>query len=53
MDEAQSGLIELVLVFGAVLAWAGWEVLRNRRELARLKRERGSKGETLRAPESA
>lgn len=41
MNEVPFGLIELVLVFGALLAWAGWEVVRNRRELDRLKRERG------------
>jgi hypothetical protein len=28
-----------VLVFGAVLAWATWELVRNRRALARLKRD--------------
>ena len=35
--EISAGLVEIVLAFGLILGWAGWEVVRNRRELARLK----------------
>lgn len=41
MDDASYGLVEIVLAFGALLAWAGFELVRNRRALARLRRERG------------
>ncbi len=44
MDEVPYGIIEIGLVFGALLAWATWEVIRNRRELAKLRRERGDPG---------
>lgn len=37
MSDAPFGLIEIVLGFGLILAWAAWEIVRNRRELARLK----------------
>ena len=37
MSDAPFGLVEIALAFGAVLAWAAWEIRRNRRELARLK----------------
>lgn len=42
MDDANFGLIELILVFGGLLGWATWELVRNRRALERLKRERQS-----------
>ena len=42
MDEVPAGLIEIVLVFGAILGLATWEVVRNRRALARLRRGEGS-----------
>lgn len=35
MDDLPFALIEMMLVFGVVLAWALWEVLRNRRALQR------------------
>ena len=41
MDDVPYAIIELGLVFGLMLVWAAWEVLRNRRELARLRRELG------------
>lgn len=37
MSNAPLGLIEIGLAFGGLLAWAVWELVRNRRELARLK----------------
>lgn len=37
MSEAPFGLVEIALAFGAVLAWAAWEIRRNRRALARLR----------------
>ena len=39
-DDVPYGIIEIGLVFGSLLAWATLEVIRNRRELARLRRER-------------
>lgn len=44
MDETPFGLIEVALGFGALLAWAIWDVVRTRRELARMRRDRGSIG---------
>lgn len=41
MEDAPYGLIELVLVFGALLGLAVWETVRTRRELAQVKRESG------------
>lgn len=38
--DAPYGLIEIGLGFAALLAWASWELIRNRRALARLRRER-------------
>lgn len=40
MDDVPYGIIEIGLLFGALLAWAAWEVIRNRHELARLRGER-------------
>lgn len=40
MDDTPYAIIELGPVFGSVLAWAAWEVIRNRHELARLRGER-------------
>ena len=40
MDDMSYGIVEIGLVFGLLLAWATWEAIRNRRELARLRRER-------------
>lgn len=40
MDGDSFGIIEIGLAFGAVLAFAAWELVRNRRALARLRRER-------------
>lgn len=43
MDDVPFGLIEVVLGFGALLAWAAWEAVRTRRDLARLRREAGER----------
>lgn len=40
MDEVPYGIIEIGLVFGSMLAWAVWETMRTRRDLARLKHKR-------------
>jgi hypothetical protein len=40
LEDPPYGLIELVLVFGSILALAVWEVVRNRRELERMRRIR-------------
>lgn len=40
MDSGSYGIIEIGLVFGALLAFATWELVRNRRALARLRRDR-------------
>ena len=42
MSEGPFGVIELVLVFGGVLGFAVWELMRNRRALARLRDSRES-----------
>ena len=38
MDDVPFGLIELLLVFGGILGFAVWEVVRNRRALDRIRR---------------
>lgn len=40
MEDPPYGAIELGLVFGFILALAIWELVRTRRALARLKRDR-------------
>ncbi|WP_375462104.1 hypothetical protein [uncultured Enterovirga sp.] len=37
MDEGSYGLIELLLVFGLLLGWAVWDIVRTRRELSRMR----------------
>lgn len=47
MDDVPFGLIELVLVFGGILAFGIWEIVRNRRALARMRAgESGKTGRT-------
>jgi cytochrome oxidase assembly protein ShyY1 len=37
VDEPSYGLIEIVLAFSVILGLAVWELIRNRRALARIK----------------
>ncbi len=52
MDEVPYGIIEIGLAFGSLLAWAVWETVRTRRDLARLKAKRDMKGHAPRRSNS-